>query len=225
MKEKELFEELKKVLFRDVNLNMEMFYSALNNCYEDFPDDYDQQDLKKVKAFIKTYYVEPVKGQAVSKDTTPQAEVKLKNLTISSEELDEADEWKVRNVLILSQLEDTVKECRPLVSNKLPATSEVTLKKEEVKKLKHLSITLADWCNWTPREAAIYICFNKIPTLRPIVINIDGNNYRLGHPGKITMQIDPRVKGDEVRHAYNSAVKKLGEWLPVSRKPSEKSTR
>ncbi len=50
-----------------------------NNCYEDFPDDYDQQDLKKVKAFIKTYYVEPVKGQAVSKDTTPQAEVKLKN--------------------------------------------------------------------------------------------------------------------------------------------------
>lgn len=201
MQENELFEEVKEKLKNKIELNKIIFDSAFANTLDYELDCFDQGHVKTLTKYIDDHYIKPVKSQKTN--PSPESELKLRNFTGSNKELDEADEWQTRNILYLSLIDDTIKELK--------------LKDDHATELaaKYLSFITG----WNKREARQYLTENKTPNLSPITYDIELSDLRLGHPGKITLTIDPRVDPEDVRKTYNKAISELKKWTAVHRYP------
>lgn len=201
MKEHELFEEVKQRLNNKIELNKIIFDSAFANTLDEELDCFDQGHVKTLTKYIDDHYIKPVKPQKTN--PSPESELKLQNFTGSNKELDEADEWQTRNILYLSLIDDTIKELKPKNDNAIELAA------------KYLSFITG----WNKREARQYLTENKTPNLSPITYDIELSDLRLGHPGKITLTIDPRVDPEDVRKTYNKAISELKKWTAVHRYP------
>lgn len=187
-----------------------VFETAIVGRFDDEKIDnqnYSKADVRTLVNFIKNEY--GIKKEQPPKETSPEAELKLQNFTGSNKELDGADEWQIRNILYLSLLYEVIEQWKA-VEPKSDNAIELAAR--------YLSFITG----WNEREAKEYLTENKTPGLSPIPYNVELSYLRLGHPGRITLTIDPRVDPEDVRKTYNRAVSELKKWTHLSRRRHEK---
>ncbi len=163
-----------------------------------------------------------------------------KQIALVSKPLQNDPGWQANNNLMLQILNPAIKTWRSVVLKRKPfrtwpeaqnwlakkdsigpnKNNLITKESSTTKAINRTAEYLNEICGWSKQNSIEYLLCDVRPKPQPVLGKIKIAR-RLGNPGRIYLEIDPRVKPDDIRKFYREITRDLKKhWkVPLSRKP------